>query len=102
MPPRRCWTTWSRPWWPTFCDAYPLVRLELTAAKPSIDLIEERADLAIRIGTLADSTLNARRLGASRLRLLASPGYLARHGTPDDRRRASRGTGCWASRRRRR
>jgi DNA-binding transcriptional LysR family regulator len=65
-----------------FLDAYPLVKLELTSGETVIDLIEERADLAIRIGPLADSTLNARRLGGSRLRLLASPGYLARHGAP--------------------
>ena len=66
-----------------FIDAYPLVRLELTSGETVVDLIEERADLAIRIGVLADSTLHARRLGASRLRLLASSAYLARHGTPD-------------------
>lgn len=66
-----------------FMDAYPLVRLELASGETVIDLIEERADLAIRIGPLADSTLNARRLGNSRLRLLASPAYLARHGVPD-------------------
>jgi DNA-binding transcriptional LysR family regulator len=66
-----------------FMDAYPLVRLELVSGETVIDLIEERADLAIRIGPLADSTLNARRLGTSRLRLLASPKYLARHGSPD-------------------
>lgn len=65
-----------------FLDAYPLIRLELASGETVIDLIEERADLAIRIGTLADSTLNARKLGASRLRLLASPDYLARRGTP--------------------
>jgi DNA-binding transcriptional LysR family regulator len=67
----------------TFMDAYPLVRLELVSGETVINLIEERADLAIRIGPLADSTLNARRLGTSRLRLLASPAYLAHHGTPD-------------------
>jgi DNA-binding transcriptional LysR family regulator len=67
-----------------FMDAYPLVRLELMSGETVIDLIEERADLAIRIGPLADSTLNARRLGTSRLRLLASPAYLARHGAPDN------------------
>ena len=66
-----------------FLDAYPLVRLELMSGETIVDLIEERADLAIRIGPLADSTLNARRLGSSRLRILASPAYLARHGTPD-------------------
>jgi DNA-binding transcriptional LysR family regulator len=67
-----------------FLEAYPLIRLELTSGETVIDLIEERADLAIRIGNLADSTLNARQLGQSRIRLLASPDYLARHGTPVD------------------
>lgn len=69
---------------PAFLDAYPLVRLELASGETVIDLIEERADVAIRIGQLPDSTLNARRLGASRLRLVAAPAYLARHGTPPD------------------
>ncbi|MGX4642389.1 LysR family transcriptional regulator [Massilia sp. SYSU DXS3249] len=67
---------------PAFLDAYPLVQLELTSGETVVDLIEERADLAIRIGNLPDSTLNARRLGSSRVRVLAAPEYLARHGTP--------------------
>ena len=65
-----------------FLDAYPLVQLELTSGETVVDLIEERADLAIRIGNLPDSTLNARLLGRSRVRVLAAPDYLARHGTP--------------------
>jgi DNA-binding transcriptional LysR family regulator len=65
-----------------FLDAFPLIQLELASGETVVDLIEERADLAIRIGTLADSTLNARKLGTSRLRVLATPAYLARHGTP--------------------
>ena len=67
---------------PAFLDAYPLVQLELTSGETVVDLIEERADLAIRIGQLPDSTLNARRLGSSRIRVLAAPAYLARHGAP--------------------
>jgi DNA-binding transcriptional LysR family regulator len=67
---------------PDFLDAYPLVQLELASGETVVDLIEERADLAIRIGALPDSTLNARRLGSSRLRVLAAPAYLARHGAP--------------------
>lgn len=71
------------PWMADFMERYPQVRLELFSGETVIDLIEARIDLAIRIGALADSTLNARHLGTSRLRLLASPAYLARHGTPE-------------------
>ncbi|SFH62039.1 DNA-binding transcriptional regulator, LysR family [Collimonas sp. OK307] len=67
-----------------FMDAYPLVRLELISGETVINLIEARIDLAIRIGPLGDSTLNSRHLGTSRLRLLASPEYLARHGVPEN------------------
>ncbi|MBC3908102.1 LysR family transcriptional regulator [Undibacterium sp. NL8W] len=65
-----------------FLDAYPLIRLELVSGETFVDLIEERADLAIRIGQLSDSSLHARRLGSSRIRLVAAPHYLARHGEP--------------------
>lgn len=61
---------------------YPDVELELTSNDGVIDLLERRTDLAIRIGALRDSSLHARALGSSRLRVLASPAYLARHGTP--------------------
>ncbi|MDO0946011.1 LysR family transcriptional regulator [Chromohalobacter israelensis] len=65
-----------------FHAAYPKVRLELTTHETNIDLIEQRTDIAIRIGRLEDSSLHARPLGHSRRRLVASPDYLARHGTP--------------------
>ncbi|MGG7604168.1 LysR family transcriptional regulator [Massilia sp. BKSP1R2A-1] len=67
---------------PDFLEAYPLVQLELVSGETYVDLIEERADLAIRIGALPDSTLNARRLGASHIRVLAAPAYLEKHGMP--------------------
>ncbi len=67
---------------PDFLEAYPLVQLELVSGETYVDLIEERADLAIRIGALPDSTLNARRLGASHIRVLAAPAYLEKHGAP--------------------
>jgi len=66
-----------------FARAYPAVRLELIGAEAVVDLIEERADIAIRVGPLPDSTLHARRLGTSPLRLVAAPAYLRRHGAPD-------------------
>ncbi|MBA1275898.1 LysR substrate-binding domain-containing protein [Stutzerimonas azotifigens] len=65
-----------------FRERYPQIELELHSSDQIIDLIEQRTDLAIRIGNLRDSTLHARPLGSSRLRVLTSPAYLARHGTP--------------------
>jgi DNA-binding transcriptional LysR family regulator len=63
-------------------ERYPQVELELNSNEGIIDLIERRTDVAIRIGTLKDSTLHARSLGSSRIRVLASPDYLSRHGQP--------------------
>lgn len=61
---------------------YPQVELELNSNEGIIDLLERRTDVAIRIGRLKDSSLHATLIGNSRLRVLASPGYLAMHGTP--------------------
>jgi DNA-binding transcriptional LysR family regulator len=67
-----------------FAARYPAIQLELTNNERIVDLLEQRVDVAIRIGALQDSTLHARALGASRLRLVASPAYLAAHGKPRD------------------
>ncbi|MGO2501620.1 MAG: LysR substrate-binding domain-containing protein [Cobetia marina] len=61
---------------------YPGISLELSAGDDIINLLEQRTDVAIRIGELEDSTLHAKVLGRSTLHLVASPAYLARHGTP--------------------
>jgi len=68
---------------PEFLRRYPHIRLELAGDESIVDLIEERADVAIRVGQLEDSTLSARLLFESRLRLVASPDYLARRGRPN-------------------
>ncbi|MGO3127503.1 MAG: LysR substrate-binding domain-containing protein [Luteimonas sp.] len=65
-----------------FRTAYPKVTLELTSNDRTIDLLEHRTDIAIRVGPLKDSSLLARHLMDSRLRLLASPTYLDAHGVP--------------------
>ncbi|WP_086920465.1 LysR substrate-binding domain-containing protein [Variovorax sp. JS1663] len=65
-----------------FRAAYPQIDLELDTDELNIDLLERRTDIAIRIGALRDSTLHARPLGTSRIRVLASPAYLVRHGRP--------------------
>src|SRR4051794_13008562 len=65
-----------------FSALYPEIRLELTSSERIVDLLEQKVDIAIRIGALQDSTLHARALGSSKLRVLASPAYLAEHGEP--------------------
>lgn len=65
-----------------FRARYPDVELELNSNEGIIDLLEKRTDVAFRIGALKDSTLHARPVGTSRVRVLASPAYLKRHGTP--------------------
>ncbi|PZU10207.1 LysR family transcriptional regulator [Sphingomonas sp.] len=65
-----------------FMEAHPGVKLELTLSDALAEMIEERTDIAIRIGPLSDNRLRAKKLGRSRLSLVVSPDYLARHGTP--------------------
>lgn len=66
-----------------FREAYPDIELELTASDQIVNLLERRIDIAIRIGSLDDSTLHARALGRSRLSVVASPEYLKRRGGCD-------------------
>ncbi len=65
-----------------FRARYPEIELELNTNDDLIDLIEQRTDVAIRIGTLRDSTLHARPLGRFSLRVLAAPAYLKANGRP--------------------
>lgn len=65
-----------------FARRYPEVRLDMEYSDQRVNLIEEGIDLAIRITRRLESGDIARRIGGSRLRLLAAPEYLARHGTP--------------------
>jgi len=65
-----------------FMTQHPDVRFELDFNDRQIDLMQEGFDLAIRIATLEDSSLIARRLAPIRHVLCASPGYLVKHGTP--------------------
>jgi DNA-binding transcriptional LysR family regulator len=67
---------------PRFAERYPGVTVDLTLSDVIVDLIGDRADIAIRIGPLRDTSLRAKKLGHSRMALVASPDYLARRGTP--------------------
>lgn len=67
---------------PAFMQRHPEVVVELELNDRTVDLIGEGYDMAVRIGTLADSSLIARRIAAVQLITCASPDYLRRHGTP--------------------
>jgi DNA-binding transcriptional LysR family regulator len=67
---------------PRFAALHPEVQLDITITDRVIDLMDERAEVAIRIGPLRSSQLMARKLGTSRMAVVASPDYLARRGTP--------------------
>jgi len=63
-------------------ERYPELKIELMLNDAFIDIIDERIDLAIRLGTLQDSSLIARRLSDLSFHICASPAYLDKHGTP--------------------
>jgi len=70
-----------------FLAQYPDVRVELLESDRYSNLVENRADLAIRVGHLADSSLHAFKLGAFRDILCASKAYAARYdlaGSPEN------------------
>ncbi len=67
----------------TFIETYPEIQLELDMTSRRVDLIGERFDLAIRMGTLDnDATLVARKIDEQSIGLYASPIYLALHPAP--------------------
>lgn len=61
---------------------YPEVKLDIALADRKVDLIDEGFDLAIRIGSLPESGLIARKLAVDRTAICAAPAYLKQHGTP--------------------
>ena len=67
---------------PGFLERHPEVTVEVTLTDTVVDLLEDRADVAIRVGPLKSSQLVARKLGESRMMLVASPAYLTARGTP--------------------
>lgn len=68
---------------PEFLALYPELKIDLTLEDHAIDLVEERADLAIRIGRLGDSSIVARKLAHNQFVVCASPQYFEKHGFPD-------------------
>ncbi|ATN33838.1 transcriptional regulator [Rhizobium sp. ACO-34A] len=65
-----------------FAEQYPDIQIDVSFSDRPVNLVEEGFDVAVRIGRPADSTLIARRLCPIRIVVIASPAYLAGHGTP--------------------
>ena len=67
--------------WP-FLKQYPELKFDMFMDDNYVDLVKEGIDVAIRIGPLTDSTLIAKKIGTVKRYTVASPDYIARHGTP--------------------
>jgi DNA-binding transcriptional LysR family regulator len=65
-----------------FLKAYPDINIRLVLTDRIINMAEEHVDLAVRIGSLPDSSLMATRVGSIRRVICASPAYLSERGTP--------------------
>ncbi|KER69883.1 LysR family transcriptional regulator [Burkholderia cepacia] len=65
-----------------FMREYPEIELDLDFTDRLVDVVDEGFDVVIRAGEPTDSRLVARKLGSFRSVLVASPDYLAQHGTP--------------------
>ena len=65
-----------------FLAQYPDITVRLLLSDRNIDLIDSHADLAVRIGELADSSMIATRIGSLRPIVCASPAFLAQHTPP--------------------
>ncbi|MEM9620740.1 MAG: LysR family transcriptional regulator [Pseudomonadota bacterium] len=65
-----------------FTQSHPEVEIDLSLSDRHISLVDEGLDLAVRVGTLRDSTLMARQLAAMPLIVCAAPEYLSKHGYP--------------------
>lgn len=81
-----CSTTFGErfiaPQLPSFLLKYPKIKIDLHLSNTRVDMIRDGYDLAIRLGTMEDSSLLARRLCDRTEFVCASPSYLDRHGAP--------------------
>ncbi|ARC38153.1 LysR family transcriptional regulator [Paracoccus yeei] len=67
---------------PRFCDEYPGVEIRLRLSDRNVDIIADGIDLSFFLGEPQDSALKWRRIAECRRVLVATPGYLEKHGTP--------------------
>lgn len=65
-----------------FVQRYPSILIDINLSDETVDIAAGQTDVAVRSGPLVDSGLMARRLGDNGRTIVASPAYLAEHGTP--------------------
>jgi DNA-binding transcriptional LysR family regulator len=65
-----------------FLAKFPQINVYLTLSDRTLDLVDEHIDLAVRSGTLSDTTLVATKVGEIRRVVCGSPAYFSTHGTP--------------------
>lgn len=67
-----------------FMDKYPKLSLEIDGSDEVINLVEEKVDLAIRIGRFNESGWIARKIGELQEVIVTSPAYIDQHGKPEE------------------
>ena len=65
-----------------FAAGHPDLELDIDLSDRQVDLVAEGFDLAVRIGSLRDSSMIARKLCDVRMIVCAAPGFVERHGMP--------------------
>ena len=65
-----------------YLNAHPKTNVNTVFLDRIVNLLEEGYDVGVRIGALSDSSMRAKKVGAVRLALVASPDYLDKHGIP--------------------
>mgnify|MGYP000238581415 CR=1 FL=1 len=65
-----------------FMQKHPKLKIKVDLSDNEINLVEEGVDVAFRIGTLNDSSIQARKILPIKLIVCASPEYIEKHGEP--------------------
>lgn len=66
-----------------FHERYPKIRVEVSVSNDNVNFVRDGFDLAIRMGSIGDQSLVARKLGEFPLGVFGSPAYLGRHSMPE-------------------
>lgn len=67
---------------PAFLERHPAVDVDVVLDDRNVDLVEEGIDVALRMGSLRDSSSTARKIGQGRRLVLGTSSYFAKHGEP--------------------